>query len=203
MAAGCTVIGITGGISTGKSTFSKLLQERTGARLFDADRAAHALVNEDAEVRALLREQFGPEIFSSTGDLNRGALRAIVFADPEKKRGLEQILHPRIRLQWSTEADHSRQTGALFLADIPLLYETNGANLCDTVVVVACAEKIQQERLLRRTHLAPAEALAMIAAQLPLSQKISQADHVVWNNGPLGSLAAQVETLAARWTATS
>ncbi len=86
MAAGCTVIGITGGISTGKSTFSKLLQERTGARLFDADRAAHALVKEDAEVRALLREQFGPEIFSSTGDLNRGALRAIVFADPEKKR---------------------------------------------------------------------------------------------------------------------
>ncbi|MGI8432960.1 MAG: dephospho-CoA kinase [Chthoniobacterales bacterium] len=203
MPSNCTVIGITGGVATGKSTFSKLLQKRTGARLFDADRAAHVLVQEDAEVRALLREQFGPEIFSATGDLNRSALRAIVFADPEKKRALEQILHPRIRLQWSTEADQSRQTGVLFLADIPLLYETNGANLCDIVVVVACSESIQQERLLRRTHLASAEALAMIAAQLALSQKISQADHVVWNNGPLSSLAAQVETLAARWTATS
>ncbi len=203
MAVADTVIGITGGISTGKSTFSRLLQERTGARLFDADQAAHALVQEDTEVRALLREQFGPEIFSATGDLNRGALRAIVLADPEKKRGLEQILHPRIRLQWSTEANQSRQTGELFLADIPLLYETNGVNLCDTVVVVACSEPIQQQRLLARTRLAPAEALAMIAAQLPLSEKISRANHLVWNNGPLGGLIAQVETLAARWTAST
>lgn len=199
----CNVIGITGGIATGKSTFSRLLRERTGAHFFDADAAARALVNDDPAVRALLREQFDPEIFSATGELNRAALRAIVFADPEKKRALEEILHPRIRLQWSAEAAHSRQTGALFLADIPLLYETNGANLCDSVVVVACSEEIQQARLLRRAPLAPAEALAMISAQLPLSKKISQADHVVWNNGPLAALAAQVELLAVRWTATA
>jgi dephospho-CoA kinase len=199
----CTVIGITGGISTGKSTFTRLLRERTGAQLFDADNAARALVNDDPEVRDLLRDRFGEAVFSATGDLNRAALRAIVFAEPEKKRALEEILHPRIRLQWSTEAAHSRQTGALFLADIPLLYETNGANLCDSVVVVACSAEIQQARLLRRAPLAPAEALAMIAAQLPLSEKISQADHVVWNNGPLSGLSAQVEMLAARWTASS
>ncbi len=203
MSSHCSVIGITGGIATGKSTFSKLLRVLTGARWFDADRAAHALLNDDAEVRALLREHFGGGIFSPSGGLNRPALRAIVFADPEKKRALEHILHPRIRLQWATEADQSRQAGALFLADIPLLYETNGANLCDSVVVVACSEEIQQERLLRRAALTPADALAMIAAQLPLSQKISQADHVVWNNGPLAALTAQVELLAARWTASS
>ena len=196
----CTVIGITGGIATGKSTFARLLRDRTGARFFNADAAAHALY-EDEEVRALLRAEFGAGIFSAPGDLNRAALRAIVFADSEKKRALEQILHPRIRLQWSAEADQSRQTGALFLADIPLLYETHGAHLCDTVVVVACSEPIQQRRLLARTRLAPAEALAMIAAQLPLSEKISRAQHVVWNNGPLECLSAQGEMLAARWTA--
>jgi dephospho-CoA kinase len=194
-----SVIGITGGISTGKSTFSKLLREHTGAAFFDADVAARSLVDEDAEVRELLRDQFGPGIFSATGDLNRGALRAIVFAEPDKKRALEQILHPRIREQWSTAANHSRQTGGLFLADIPLLYETNGEILCDSVVVVACSQTVQQERLMHRAHLPLAEAAAMISAQIPLAQKIARADHLVWNNGPIAGLAAQADLLAALW----
>src|SRR4030095_8374303 len=134
-----TVIGITGGISTGKSTFSRWLQKLTGARLFDADRAARQLTDGDEEVRCLLRERFGIEIFSANGDLNRAALRAIVFTDSEKKRALEQMLHTRIRQQWSTAAEESRQSGQLFLADIPLLYETQGELLCDHVVVVASA----------------------------------------------------------------
>src|SRR6266446_6130174 len=123
MSEACTVIGITGGISTGKSTFSRSLAAQLAAQLFDADRAARQLVDQDAEVRELLSKQFGGTIFSATGELNRGALRAIVFADREKKRALEQILHPRIRRQWATEAEHSRKSGELFLADIPLLYE--------------------------------------------------------------------------------
>jgi dephospho-CoA kinase len=190
------VIGITGGISTGKSTFSRLLHERMGARLFDADRAARSLTDEDREVRALLREEFGPQIFSAAGDLNRAALRAIVFADSEKKRALEQILHPRIRRQWSTAAEESRRSGNLFLADIPLLYETEGELLCDRVVVVACARQIQQQRLIARARLSPAAALAMIDSQMPLPQKISCADHLVWNNGPLSGLEAQAGILA-------
>lgn len=191
-----TVIGITGGVSTGKSTFSRLLHERTGARHFDADRAARQLTDQDPRVRQLLREQFGDAIFSAANDLNRAALRAIVFADSEKKRALEQILHPRIRQQWSTAAEESRQSGKLFLADIPLLYETQGELLCDRVVVVACTPEIQQQRLISRAHLSPSAALAMIESQMPLPQKISRADHVIWNNGPLSRLQAQVEILA-------
>jgi dephospho-CoA kinase len=191
-----TVIGITGGISTGKSTFSRLLHERTGARLFDADRAARQLTDENEEVRRLLRAEFGEKIFSVGGDLNRAALRAIVFADSEKKRALEQILHPRIRRQWSTAAEESRQSGELFLADIPLLYETQGELLCDRVVVVACAPEIQQQRLISRTRLSPSAALAMIESQMPLSHKISRADHVIWNNGPRSVLEAQAGILA-------
>ena len=196
MLKSCTVIGITGGISTGKSTFSRLLHERTGARLFDADRAARQLTDEDPEVRRLLRIEFGDGIFSASGDLNRAALRAIVFADSEKKRALEQILHPRIRRQWSTAAEESRQTGKLFLADIPLLYETQGELLCDRVVVVACAPEIQQQRLISRAALTSSAALAIIESQMPLSQKICRADHVIWNNGPFSVLEAQAEILA-------
>ena len=194
------VIGITGGISTGKSTFSQLLQERLNAVRFDADRAAHTLVEEDAEVRALLRRQFGAEVFSASGNLNRPALRAIVFAEPDKKRALEQILHPRIRHQWATEAKHSHLTGALFLADIPLLYETQGESLCDTVVVVACSHTLQQERLMRRSSLSRAQAQAMISTQMPLFEKILRANHIAWNNGPLPSLKVQVDVLAALWS---
>ncbi len=190
------VIGITGGISTGKSTFSERLRELLGARLFDADRAARDLVDRNEEVRALLRAEFGAEIFSATGDLNRAALRAIVFAERGKKRALEQILHPRIRRQWSTEAESSRRSGEIFLADIPLLYETEGEKLCDRVVVVACSPGLQKERLIARTQLSPSAVLSMISAQMPLTQKISQADHVVWNNGPVPNLEAQAALFA-------
>lgn len=198
MSTNRTVIGITGGIATGKSTFHHALRERTGAKVFDADRAARALTDNDPEVRDLLRKEFGAEIFSATGELNRAALRAIVFAEPEKKRSLEQILHPRIRHQWATEANRSRRTGELFLADIPLLYETNGETLCDAVVVVACSPQIQQDRLMERARLSRVEAVTMIAAQMPLSEKIARAQHVVWNNGPLAVLEAQADLLGRR-----
>ena len=191
-----TVIGITGGISTGKTTFSERLRELLKAKLFDADRAARQLVDQDPAVRDQLRQSFGGQILSDDGNLNRAALRAIVFADSEKKRALEQILHPRIRLQWATEAEQCRQSGELFLADIPLLYETNGEVLCDRVVVVACAQEIQLQRLMARTRLPAADALPMIHSQMPLLQKISRADHVVWNNGPLPVLEAQAGFLA-------
>ena len=196
MAKPCHVIGITGGISTGKSTFSQCLRDLVRAKLFDADQAARQLTNGDAEVRARLREEFGPAIFSASGDLNRAALRAIVFADKGKKRALEQVLHPRIRRQWATEAEQGRQSGEIFLADIPLLYETKGETLCDRVVVVACSQKIQLQRLTARTGFPPSDALAMISSQIPLAQKISRADHLVWNNGLLSNLEAQAATFA-------
>ena len=195
------VVGITGGISTGKSTFARRLHELTGAKLFDADRAARRLTDEDGAVRAAVGEAFGAGIFSATGDLNRAAVRAIVFADQGKKRALEQILHPRIRQQWATEAEESRRLGDIFLADIPLLYETEGEKLCDRVVVVACAPEIQLQRLIARTRLPAADAERMISSQMPLPDKISRADHVIWNNGPLSAMEAQAEILARYLTA--
>ena len=194
------VIGITGGISTGKTTFCECLREIIpAATFFDADQAARDLAERDPEVRELIRREFGPGIFSASGDLNRAQMRSIVFADAEKKRALEQILHPRIRRQWSLQAESRRRSADLFFADIPLLYETGGETLCDSVVVVACSPSVQLERLVARTHLDPSAAEQMIQSQMPLAEKIRRADHIVWNNGPRAVLAAQAGLLATYW----
>jgi dephospho-CoA kinase len=193
------VVGITGGISTGKTTFCATLRELTQAPFFNADDAARQLVDRDEEVRQLLRSEFGQDIYSPSGDLNRAALRAIVFADATKKRALEQILHPRIRDQWSTASASRRNTTELFLADIPLLYETAGEKLCDFVVVVACSAAMQLERLIARTGMGRSVAETMIASQMPLSAKIARADHVVWNNGPPAGLLEQARLLVSLW----
>jgi dephospho-CoA kinase len=144
-------IGITGGISTGKSTFCQCVREiLPEAKFFDADNAAHQLVDLDPQVKKEILAKFGAEVFSGKGDLNRKRLRAIIFEDAAKKSALEKILHPRIRRRWSAEANKHRQSPDFFFADIPLLYETGGETLCDRVVVVACSPGIQVLRLLQR-----------------------------------------------------
>lgn len=192
-------IGITGGISTGKSTFVGCLRELLPiATFFDADQAAHALLNRP-EVQKQIRREFGGQAFSSAGDLNRTKLRAIVFVDAPKKRALERILHPRIRRQWRTEAKGHRNSPNFFFADIPLLYETGGETRCDRVVVVACSQKVQLARLRKRMSIKSADAKQMINSQMPLEEKIRHADHVVWNNGDRVSLMEQARFLVASW----
>lgn len=194
-------IGITGGISTGKSSFVRCLRELLPvATFFDADEAAHALLNRP-EVEKQIRREFGAQVFSTAGDLNRPKVRAIVFADAKKKRALEQILHPRIRRQWRTEANRHRNSPRFFFADIPLLYETDGDDICDRVVVVACSQKVQLARLRKRMALRSEEARQMIKSQMPLAEKIRNADYVVWNNGDQASLMEQARLLVASWQA--
>lgn len=193
------VIGITGGIATGKSAFCDCLRELTAAGFFDADRAAHEISSGDPEARELIAREFGPEAYGPTGDLNRALIRGIVFADAGKKRALEQILHPRIRRQWSQEAESRRNSNDLYFADIPLLYETAGETLCDRVVVVACSADVQLERLMKRTSLSADEARRMIATQMPLADKLRRADHVAWNNGTRAELLEQARLLVALW----
>src|SRR5213595_2095833 len=192
-------IGITGGICTGKSTFCGCLREiLPAAKFFNADEAAHALV-ELPEVKKEIRDKFGSGIFSSDEALNRAKLRAIVFGDATRKRALERILHPRIRRQWRTEAKRHRNSPDFFFADIPLLYETGGETLCDRVVVVACSSKVQLRWLMERTPLGRAAAEEMINSQMSLDKKIRRADHVVWNNGPRAALAEQARFRVALW----
>ena len=216
------VIGITGGISTGKTTFCACLREiLPDAKFFDADQVAHQLVDLDSEVRTELSREFGQAIFSGEGDLNREKVRAIIFQDAAKKSALEKILHPRIRRQWAAEAKTHLQSPDFFFAEIPLLYETNGETLCDRVVVVACSPSIQLASVLargmgfspsrrlsepevqpmsyRHDADATAEAQRMINSQVPLDVKIRKADYVVWNNADRGVLAKQARALVDLW----
>jgi dephospho-CoA kinase len=193
-------IGITGGISTGKTTFCDCLREiLPGARFFNADLAARELVDSDEQVKQDIIREFGPGIYSASGPLNRAQLRAIVFENAVKKSVLEQILHPRIRRQWSIEAETHRQSPDFFFADIPLLYETGGETLCDFVAVVACSPDLQRERFLTRSRLTSAQAEEMIKSQMPLSEKMARARHVVWNNDGRVLLAAQARSLVRLW----
>lgn len=193
-------IGITGGISTGKSSFGDCLRQLLpDAIFFDADRMARELVDLDGETKGEIEREFGAGVFSAGGDLNREQLRSIVFSSADKRRALETILHPRIRRRWSADAQTYRNSPNFFFADIPLLYETDGQNLCDRVVVVACSPRIQLERLLQRTAMEPAEAERIIAAQMPLTEKIAKSDHVVWNDGARSLLAEQAKLLVELW----
>jgi dephospho-CoA kinase len=192
-------IGITGGICTGKSTFCECLREiLPAAKFFNADQAAHALV-ELPEVNREIRAKFGSGIFSSDGALNRAKLRAIIFGDTTRKRALERILHPRIRRQWRAEAKKHRNCPDFFFADIPLLYESGGETLCDRVVVVACSYKVQLGRLMERMSITASEAKQMINSQMPLEEKIRRGDHVAWNNSDRATLAAQARFLVSLW----
>jgi dephospho-CoA kinase len=192
-------IGITGGVSTGKSSFCQCLREiLPDAKFFDADQAAHDLVDLE-DVKQELLNEFSFSIFSPNGGLNRAALRAIVFKDAAKRRALEKILHPRIRRQWSVEADKHRKFPEFFFADIPLLYETGGETLCDRVVVVACSPGIQLANLMRKMGVQSDVAEAMIKSQMPLEEKTKRADHVVWNNDHRSVLANQAATLVELW----
>ena len=192
-------IGITGGVSTGKSTFCECLKEiLPAAKFFDADDVARQLVDLE-EVKQELLAQFGFGIFLRNGDLNREAVRTIIFQDAAKKSALEKILHPRIRRQWSVEADRHRTSPEFFFADIPLLYETGGETLCDRVVVVARSPGIQLSSLVQRMGIEPAAAEAMIKSQMPLEEKIKRAHHVVWNNADRSLLGKQAASLVELW----
>ena len=192
-------IGITGGISAGKSTFCDCVRGTlSAAKFFNADQAAHALV-EFPEVQQEIRAEFGSGVFSRDGDLNREKLRAIIFGDAIKRRALERILHPRIRRQWRAEAKRHRNSPDFFFADIPLLYETGGETLCDRVVVVACSHQVQVARLAQRMSINDTEAEQMIRSQMPLDEKIARADHVVWNDGSRAALMEQTRFLVALW----
>ena len=189
-------LGITGGIATGKSSFTKLLAAQLAATVFDADASVKDLLDHNSEVRSQVRATFGEQAFMDDGKVNRTFLRENVFSNSEKKRKLEQILHPLVRQRWMGLAAQSRKPDEWLLLDIPLLYETTAEQHLDKVVVVACDGSTQQARLLTDRKLDAGTAKKIIATQMDLGVKISKADHVVWNGGSHDALARQAGMLA-------
>jgi dephospho-CoA kinase len=180
------LLGITGGIATGKSTVARFLHERANLTTFDADACVHELLATDHEVISAIRLEFSlPET-----PIDRAALRQIVFLDPEARRRLESILHPIVRAKWQALTDDCRANGRCLLADIPLLFETGAAPAFDATIVVAASPQVQQQRLVSR-GLEQEMIDAMLASQWPIRQKIALANHVIWNDGSLAELERQ------------
>jgi dephospho-CoA kinase len=191
------IIGITGGIATGKTSLTHALRQLLEAEVFDSDACARDLIGADPEVQRALRHEFGQSIFSEEGSLDRAKLREIVFNDHNRRRVLEGILHPVIRAQWLALAVDFRNTNRWLLVDIPLLFERQAERHFDAIVVVACSAQVQRDRLTRVRKLDLSIAEKMIAAQLDLSVKIQKADHVIWNDSSMPHLDRQAALLAS------
>jgi dephospho-CoA kinase len=196
------VIGITGGIGSGKSTFSRILAETLGAELFDADAASRELLDSDPEVRELVVARVFHGAYSADGRPDRAAIRRVVFQDASAKTHLEEIIHPRVRGRWMRLAEECRAANTLLVVEIPLLFETGAENLFDGVATVGCSQETQRRRLADR-GLEPAEAQAILRSQLPLEDKAARSRFVVWNDGSLENLRSQARELADRLAGSS
>jgi dephospho-CoA kinase len=190
-----SILGITGGIASGKSTFRDLLVKRIDAIVFDADACVSALLEEDASVREKILERVHPDAYAS-GSPNRALLRSLIYGDIDKKRALEEILHPVVRARRLAEAEEAKLAGKRFVADIPLLFETGAEAQFDRIITVGCSIETQLARLCARDALPAEMSKKIIASQMPIEVKILKTDYLIWNDGSLDALTAQVELLS-------
>ncbi|MEU5823576.1 dephospho-CoA kinase [Streptomyces sp. NPDC047803] len=188
-------VGLTGGIGAGKSEVSRLLVGH-GAVLVDADRIAREVVEPGTPGLAAVVEEFGPGILTPEGTLDRPALGAIVFADPDRLAALNAIVHPLVRDR-SAELEKAAGPDSVVVHDVPLLTENGLAPLYDLVVVVDAAPETQLDRLVRLRGMTEADARARMAAQATREQRRAVADLVIDNDGPVEELADRVRAVWA------
>jgi dephospho-CoA kinase len=193
------LIGLTGGIATGKSTVARLLAGR-GAAVVDADLLAREVVLPGSPALGEITAAFGPAVLTAAGELDRAALGALVFADPSQRRRLEAITHPRIGALMAERIAAGLESAApLVVADIPLLFEGDRRGLVEGVLLVDATEEVQLHRLMLRDGIDEAAARARIAAQMPLAEKRRLATWVIDNTGTPESTAARVAAWWERW----
>jgi len=186
------LLGLTGGVATGKSTFTRLLTRAHPFMIFDADACVHELLSTDGDIIRAVSHEFS--LPQHEPPIDRALLRQRVFSDPSARRRLEAIIHPVVRQRWMALRSECLDLDQDFLADIPLLFETGGAPHFETVVVVAASTETQRTRLAAK-GLKPCVAEAMLASQWPIGQKVAEADHIVWNDGSLAGLERQASLL--------
>ena len=184
------IIGLTGGIATGKSTVSKMLVER-GFEVIDADVVARDLQVKGSPVLVKLIKTFGLTILDADGRLDRAKLGNIVFGSESKRLMLNEVMHPAIKVELQRRI--SQVSAEVVFLDVPLLFEAGFDSLTNRNLVISVAKEKQLERLMSRSHLTKAEAVARIDAQMPLDEKIARGDDVIENNGSLQDLAQQVD----------
>ena len=188
------LVGLTGGIGSGKSTVARLLEKR-GAVVFDADLLAREAVAPGTPGHAAVIERFGADVLAPGGELDREALASIVFADPSARRDLEQIVHPEVRRLFAEGSEAYRDTDRVVVFSAPLLVESGMHTAFEILVVVSARVATQIERLMRQRGMSEASIRARIDAQAPLEDKVAVADFIVDNEGTLDDLESQVERL--------
>jgi dephospho-CoA kinase len=180
------IVGLTGGIASGKTVVSQALGEE-GAHIIDTDQIAREMVQPHTPAWEEMRRVFGEEIFGRDGFIDRKKLAHQVFTDPERRDRLNRILHPRIKEEMDRRISRIAQTepDAIVVIDAPLLIETGSYRQMDAVIVVAATEKQQIERLKERSGASEEEARRIIASQLSLKEKLKVADIVIRNEGSI------------------
>ncbi|NLA10804.1 MAG: dephospho-CoA kinase [Firmicutes bacterium] len=188
------IVGLTGGIASGKSTVARMLQER-GAVLLDADIIAREVVEPGTEAWSEIVEWLGPAIAGPDGAIDRQRLGELVFSDPGVRQRLNAIVHPRVFATFHRCTEELRRRGdtAVLFYDVPLLLESQMDRLVDLVVVVYLPEEIQLSRLQSRDGLTKEAALARMRSQMPLEEKRARADVVIDNRGSLSETRRQVD----------
>ncbi|HHB5032389.1 TPA: dephospho-CoA kinase [Staphylococcus aureus] len=188
------VIGLTGGIASGKSTVSELLSV-FGFKVVDADKAAREAVKKGSKGLAQVREVFGDEAIDENGEMNRRYMGDLVFNHPEKRLELNAIIHPIVRDIMEEEKQEYLKQGYNVIMDIPLLFENELENTVDEVWVVYTSESIQMDRLMQRNNLSLEDAKARVYSQISIDKKTRMADHVIDNLGDKLELKQNLERL--------
>lgn len=191
-------LGLTGGIATGKSTVSNHFKE-LGIPVLDADVVAREVVEPGQPALADIVAEFGDEMLLPDGSLNRKALGAVVFGNPEKLAKLNQFTHPRVQASMRAQADAYAKAGVpLIVLDIPLLLEGKNAAGADAVMVVTVPADVQQERLMDRNQLSAEDARKRMNSQMPMAEKEQLADYVIDNSGTIAETYEQVDAVLAQ-----
>lgn len=186
------IIGLTGGIATGKSTAAEYLAAK-GAAVIDADQISHQLTQKGKIGWQLIKAEFGAKILKESKELNRKKLAEIVFSAPQKRKKLESILHPLIISKMKAEAEKHLKADKIVVFMAPLLYEANLDRFCDQVWVIASSREIQIERLQKRNNLNRDSALKRINSQMSLVEKKERADIIISNNSTIKDLREKID----------
>lgn len=184
------VVGLTGGIGSGKSTVSAGLSAR-GAIVIDADAITHELQRPGQEVFAAIVHRFGPQVVAPDGNLDRPALAALVFSDPEAKAALEGIVHPAVGAEIARRMQEAGPDDVVVL-DVPLLVESGRSDQAGTIVVDTAPE-VALERLVEQRGMDPDDARARMANQVGREERLARADFVIGNDGDRAELEAEIE----------
>jgi dephospho-CoA kinase len=188
------LVGLTGGIGSGKSTVARLL-ERHGSVVIDADQLAREAVEKGGPGFERVVDAFGPSVLTPAGDLDRAALAARIFSDPVQKATLEAIVHPEVARRFGESVDRYRATDRVVVYVTPLLVELGLAPAFDAVIVVTASPHLRVSRVASDRGLSPDEVRRRMAAQATDDQRAEVADVLIDNDGSLAELAPQVDRL--------